>query len=152
MTLSVEQKNFNLATADKHELKRFADESYGLPLSLAMSVETMRMHIHNHCKDNNLETPTSIAGNKEGKLVDNHQKRITINVSASEGEHGSMPIFIGLNGKGYMIPRGINVDVVPGLVEVLQNAMQDKITQDKEGELLHSSVLTYPFQIVQQAA
>jgi len=137
--------DFNLATADKYQLKFWAKEQYDLSLSLAMGEDTMRDHITRHCAKNDIEAPTGVVA---GKKVDG-VKYITINIAKSEKRDGAVPVFVGCQGFGYTIPRGINIKVPPSVVEVLKNAVQDVVTQDPDtGEVLHQDVMAYPFQVV----
>ncbi len=142
-------ENFNLATANKHELKKFAKDSYGLSLTMNMAEDTMRQHIQIYCQDNNLDLPNSEIGNAEKVGTKQAAKKVTINIATSEGKNGAEPIFLGVQGVGYTLPRGINIKVSPAIVEVLRNAEKDVITQDVDsGDLLHNPVLTYPFSVV----
>jgi len=139
---------FNLATADKHELKYYAKEELGLSLPLTMNEDTMREKIQAHCKANGITGPVAKIEtrktDKKGKV-----KYITINVAKQDKKGGAEPAFVGVQGVGYAIPRGINVDVPESVVEVLKNAKQDIVTQDTEtGEIHKEEVMTYPFQIV----
>jgi len=138
--------DFNLATADKHQLKFHAKNEYGLSLSLVMTETTMRERIQKHCAENKIKPPTAKVDGSRGKK---HDKYITVNIAKQDKKGGAEPAFVGVQGVGYTIPRGINVDVPASVVEVLKNAKQDIITQDTEtGEMHSEEVLTYPFQIV----
>lgn len=137
--------DFNLATADKHQLKFYAKEKLGLSLSLSMTETTMRERIQKHCADNDMDAPVAKVASKGNK----HASYVTINVAKSDKKGGAEPAFVGVQGVGYAIPRGINVDVPKAVVEVLKNAVQEIITQDPDtGEMHSEEVLTYPFQIV----
>jgi len=137
--------DFNLATADKYQLKFHAKEKYGLALSLSMGEDTMRDHIIKHCAKNDIEAPVGEVSGKKTAGV----KYVTINIAKTEKKDGSVPVFVGVQGVGYTIPRGINIKVPPSVVEVLKNAMQDIVTQDVDtGEILHEDVLAYPFQVI----
>ncbi len=136
---------FNLAIADKYQLKYWAKEEYDLGLSLSMSAETMRARILAHCAKNEIETPNSVV---KGKTLEN-VKYVTINIAKSDKKDGGTPVFVGVQGVSYLIPRGIPIDVPPSVVEVLNNAITDVVTQDPDsGEMLHEDVATYPFQIL----
>ena len=140
-------KDFNLATADKHQLKFYAKNNLepSLNLTLNMSDTTMRERIQDHCIKNDIEGPTAKVESKGATNV----KYITINVAKQDKKGGAEPAFVGVQGKGYTIPRGINVAVPAPVVEVLKNAMQEIVTQDPEsGEIHKEPVQTYPFQIV----
>lgn len=136
--------DFNLATANAHELKYYAG-TIGLKLSLSMTENTMRERIQAYCDENGLEAPTaSVARHHKHK----NQKRLTINIAKQDKPGGGEPVFVGVQGVGYTIPRGINVEVPAPVVEVLKNAVQSKVYQDEDGNLHSEDVLTYPYQIV----
>jgi len=142
---------FNLATADKHELKFYANNSLGMNLSKTMSEDTMRKRILEHCETEGLEAPKSEVTQKGGGAHVKKEPWATINISKQDRPGGSDPAFVGVNGVGYTIPRGINIDVPPSVVEVLRNAKQDIVTQDPDtGQLLHEDVYTYNFQVIQE--
>jgi hypothetical protein len=137
---------FNLATADKHQLKFHAKKEYDMNLSLSMTETTMRERIQKHCEDNDIDAPVARVDGKQGK---SNVKYITINIAKQDKKGGAEPAFVGVQGVGYTIPRGINVAVPLAVVEVLKNAKQDIVTQDSEtGEIHKEEVLTHPFQIV----
>jgi len=146
--MTKETTEFNLATADKHQLKKFAEKTYDMALTLNMSEDTMRRHIQDHRKENNLELPKSEVLSKRNSA----EKKITIHIPASEKEGGSDPVFLGINGFGYTLPRGIDMEVSESVVEVLNNAVQDIVTQRPDGELLHRDVVAHPFQISQSSS
>jgi hypothetical protein len=142
--------NFNLATASKHELKFYAKEKLELTLSMSMGEETMREKIHEHCVKNDLEQPKAVV---EGKGKAKKGKRCTINIAKQDKPGGSDPVFVGVQGVGYTIPRGINIEVPVAVEHVLGNAITDVVTQDPDdGALLHDYVPTYPYNLVQPAA
>ncbi len=139
---------FNLATADKDTLKTYAKNNYDLSLTLNMSEETMRERIIRHCEKNNLELPTyeildkkSQSDERSGKAVG----KVVINIPKSEKAGGNEPVFVGVQGVGFLIPRGRDITVSPSIVEVLKNAITDNVTQDEDGEMVHNDAPTYPF-------
>lgn len=140
-------QEFNLATADKHQLKKHASQlTPSLSLTLAMTENTMRERIQEHCIINDLDQPVARVDGSRGKK---HAEYITINIAKQNKKDGSEPAFVGIQGVGYTIPRGINVAVPASVVEVLKNAIQDIVSQDPDdGELYHEDVMTYPFQVV----
>jgi hypothetical protein len=138
--------DFNLATADKHQLK-FYGKSLGLDLSLSMSETTMREKLEKHIAANDLEAPKSeVANMKAGG------KRFTILIPKAVGPVGNEPVFVGVQGVGYTIPRACNVDVPESVVEVLKNAVQDIVTQDEDGVMHHDYVPAYPFTVIGEVA
>jgi hypothetical protein len=139
--------DFNIADADRHQLKFHAKEKYDLTLSMSMTEDTMRDRIVEHCKKQGIDEPVATLAKKGS--VKNRDDWLTVNVAKQDKKGGAEPAFVGFQGTGYTIPRGINISVPPGVVEVLKNAMQEIVTQDPDtGELHSEEVLTYPFQLV----
>lgn len=134
----------NYATASTQELKEYARDELGLALTLTMSAETMRQKI----KDKLAETGKSepVPEKTERKLKG--AKYRTIMIPDSEKPGGSEPVFVGYNGRGFTIPRGVECSVPEPLIEILKNARQDIITQGTDGEMITKTVMAYPFQIV----
>jgi hypothetical protein len=141
-----DQKKFNLATADKYQMKFFAKE-LGLNLSMNMSEATMREKIEAFHIKNDMEMPVS-----ELEMPKSSKPRVmyTINIPKSPLPNGDEPVFVGVQGVGYTIPRGINIKVTEGIVEVLRNAIQDIVTQDEDGTIHHNESMLYPFQIIEK--
>lgn len=140
----------NLATASKAELKAYAKNDLDLNLPLTMSENTMRDRIVARCEELNIEAPEvkmpAQGGHKPGKYI-------KISIAKTDKHDGSENAFVGVNGVGYSIPRGIAVDVPDFVVEALKNAVQDIVTQDTEtGEIHHEPVPTYPYMILGEAA
>lgn len=63
---------------------------------------------------------TVLRGADEGDNLSG--ERIELTILPGEGENGRDPVFIGLNGTGYQIPRGLAVNVPAELLEILNNA------------------------------
>jgi hypothetical protein len=138
--------DFNLATADKHQMKFYA-KSLGLDLSLAMAETTMREKIEAHLIKTDQPAPKSeVAGIKKG------DKRFTIMIPKALGKEGNEPVPVGVQGVLYMIPRAVNVDVPASVVEVLKNAVQDIVTQDEDGIIHHDYVPAYPYTVLAEVA
>lgn len=145
--------DINLATATKQELKAYAINNLDLSLSMSMNEDTMIQRIKDKCDKLQIEYPVAKVAVKGSAAKGKKAKYITINIGKQATPGGSDPVFVGVQGVGYTIPRGIDVDVPATVVEALKNAMQDIVTQDEEtAELLHEDVLSYPFQIVNKAA
>lgn len=137
--------DFNLATADKFKMRDYAKD-LGLTLHHALSEENMRDRIIEFCEKNNIDAPIAkveIGGTRK------NTDYIKINIAKQDKPGGSEPAFVGYQGTGFTIPRGIDVEVPAPIVEILKNAVQKIVTQDPEtGELHSEPVLTYPFQII----
>ena len=143
--------DFDLATANGPQMKTWAANNIDLVLALSWKEDTMREKIIARCKELNIDAPVAAIQTKQDK----HRKvkeTILINIPKSEKSGGNEPVFVGVQGTGYLIPRGIDVEVSPSIVEVLKNAITDNVTQDSEGELQHDEVPTCAFSILRAAA
>lgn len=150
-------ENFNMATATPEELKAWAANTLDLKLALTMNPDTMREKIVAKCKELQIDPPMAEILTKHDRVAQNagsrKTKSVIINIAKSDKPGGSDPVFVGVQGVGYTVPRGIDIAVSPAIVEVLKNAMTDLVTQDTEsGELLHNEVTTYPFSVVRNEA
>ncbi len=139
---------FNMATAEKPAMKLYANNELGLSLTMSMSEATMRERITKHCVENDLPLPTAKIEMKRAAGKNKDVKYIKIKIAQSEKPGGTEPAFVGVQGVGYMIPRGIEVEVPASVVEVLKNAVQDIVTQDDEGVIYHNDMPTYPFSVI----
>jgi hypothetical protein len=145
-------ENFNLATADKHQMKYYAKNVLELNLSMSLGEETMREKIHAHCVKHDLEQPKAVLEEKGTGAV-RKGGRCIINIAKQEKPGGSDPVFVGVQGVGYTIPRGINIEVPNAVEHVLGNAITDVVTQDPDdGAILHDLVPTFPYNKVQNVA
>ena len=67
----------------------------------------------------NTTTEEKIVPTTEEKIVPTtEEKRVTIRLPVSREERDD--VYVGLNGKGYLIKRGVNVDVPAGVAEILR--------------------------------
>lgn len=70
-------------------------------------------------------------------------KRVKIVID--ENETDQQPVFVGLNGRSYVIKRGEEVSVPPGVVDILTNATMKKYnSKTMEARM----VPRYPFRVV----
>lgn len=144
--------DFNLATAAKPILKAYAKNELDLSLTLNMNEDTMRQKIVARCKELGVEPPVAEVETRHEK-AQKITKRIKIMIPKSDKHDGEEPVFIGVQGVSYLVPRGIEVKVTPAIVEVLKNAITDNVTQDPDtGEVHHNEVPTYPFNILGEVA
>jgi len=115
-----------------------------LRLTMAMSEGTMRQRIEEHCITNNFEAPLSEITTgpvKEGV------KMVELTISPGIGKEGTIPVLVGHQGKAYTLPRGIKLTVPFFIAKVLEDAVQDIVTQDLDGELYHTPAATYPYTV-----
>ncbi len=93
-----------------------------------------------------------------GGIVDNAPKpgfaRIIIHRDPTPG-HANSPVQLGLNGRFFHVPRGVECDVPLPYIEVLKNAVQMVTRQKKEptasnptGEIVEEAIPSYPFQVI----
>jgi len=76
-------------------------------------------------------------------------KFYTINIPIDKKDvTGHLPVFVGINGVGYTIPRGIDLNVPEAIVEVLDNAKNEIFTRDMMGNLEKNTVYIYPFKVI----
>lgn len=141
----------------KVQLKSFARDGLGISLTSNMLPETMIQKIRDECIEKGVQEPffeqTVVSGLDPTDAADLPKPGYTRIVIAKQDNKngGAEPAFVGFQGVGYTIPRGIECDVPRGVVNILGNAIQDIITQDEETHDLHSeSMQTYPFEIRSQ--
>lgn len=142
--------DINLATASKAEMKKYAIAELDLSLTMNYSEDTMRTKIMARCEELGVTPPMAEI---HVKKTSGKQKKFVINIPKAAGPSGAEPAFVGIQGVGYYIPRGINVVVPESVVGVLKTAIQTVYEQDPDtAEMIGEDVPTYPFQIVSEAA
>jgi hypothetical protein len=77
--------------------------------------------------------PKRVAPKQSGHDAQLSGKTVEINIYASEQEHGSDAVEVGLNGVMYLIPRGDYWPVPEEVVEVLRNAVSTVTSPAKNG-------------------
>lgn len=69
----------------------------------------------------------------------NAEKMVKIRLFKDGGKYKN-PVFVGVNGKQYMVQRGVDVEVPESVAEVLQNSMdQDAQAIGLMSELQHGA-------------
>jgi len=71
------------------------------------------------------------------------KKTVVINIPKTEREH--RPVAVGLNGTMYTVPRGVDVRVPVGVVNVLRDAVETRVDPET---MERRPVPSYPFNIV----
>ncbi len=137
--------SINLATASKEALKKYAFEELGLNLPLTMGTPKMTDRILEACKKKGIDPPKNKIETNASKTT--KQKYITVNIAKQPGDGGGEPAFIGVQGKGILIPRGRNIEIPYPYAVALENARQDIWTQDEDGVMHKEVVYQYPYQI-----
>ena len=138
--------SINLATATKPELKAYAFEELGLNLPLTMGEPKMIDRILEACKKKGIDPPKNKIEAKTSKTK--KQKYITVNIAKQPGDGGGEPAFVGVQGKGILIPRGRNIEIPYPYAVALENARQSIWTQDEDGVMHEEIVYQYPYQLV----
>lgn len=75
--------------------------------------------------------------------------KVRLIVQEQAGPGGKRPVFVGVNGVSFTIPRGKEVEIPYRYYAALNDAIEDRHEQDEQtGEINTSRVPSYPFQIV----
>lgn len=138
----------------KVQLKSFARDNLGVTIPSNMLPENMIQKIRDACGEKGVQEPffeqTTVSG-VEQTDTSNLPKAGYVRIIIAKQDNkngGTEPAFIGFQGTGYTVPRGIECDVPRGVVNILGNAKQDIITQDEDtNELLSETIQTYPFEV-----
>ena len=150
--------SFNLEQASINELYKAATKlgvKYKLPIK--------KVVIKAMVKEALLENPTGLDEEvPEPEVVEEAvlevaevpplQKKVKLIIHESSDPHAVNPVFVGLQGKGFTINRGHEVEVPQGVADILENAREtvyDKSYDDK-GALIMTprDALSYPYTIV----
>lgn len=81
----------------------------------------------------------------------NAQKRVRILIPAGRSKHEQCPVPVGVNGRAYLIERGVEVDVPESVVHVLNLAVEQSPVLDGERVTGFRSVPRYPVQVLGEA-
>lgn len=79
-----------------------------------------------------------------GAITGDESKKVWVTIAQGHGPAGKIPAFIGLNGVGAYVPRGVKVALPRGYVGILENAVADEY--DDKGNRV-GSVPRYNFQV-----
>jgi len=134
-----------LEEASRDELLAYAKDVKGMDLPKQIRTETLRNKLLGN------ESNEVDAKNKDKTEETQKEKRVKIIIQQSDTD--SADVFVGVNGRPYLIQRGEGVEVPEHIVEVLRNAKKTVHTtkvdrQTGETTLEAREVLSYPFSIV----
>ena len=73
------------------------------------------------------------------------RKTVTIHTTPEDG--GSDPVFVGVNGHGYQIPRGKPCDIPVEVLEILNTAHQTLYAAQPGGGVSSRTVQRFPFTV-----
>lgn len=133
---------------DKAELVSYANLTYGLNVNSNLSKHDL--------VENITRASQKFAGNSlveiEAKVLKPGFARIKVN--KTETNKQGRPVIVGLNGKQYSLPVGVEITVPLPLVEILNNAVQYQYEPDpaRGNELVRREVHSYPFTTLEMAA
>lgn len=90
-----------------------------------------------------------VAELKQAEAVVKAQPKYRLVIYQQEGPEGKEPVFVGVNGYGYMIRRGEEVIVPRGVVSVLEEAVEIQVTKnDKTGDDVETPIKRFSFHAV----
>jgi hypothetical protein len=73
-------------------------------------------------------------------------KKVKLLIHKTEGDTGSIDVPVSVNGKTWLIKRGIEVEVPAFIVEVLEHAVKDIYVQDEVTKsIVKREVPSYPY-------
>lgn len=80
--------------------------------------------------------------------------KVRIIIDQQEGPGGSEPVFLSVNGRAMLVPRGEEVDIPAHYFEVLKNAERHVYDVDKESRMSNAPrvVPQYPHRVISAAA
>jgi len=131
--------------ASRDELLAYAKDVKGLDLPKQIRTETLRNKL--------LGTEASSVDVEENTQDAAPQKEKRVKIIIQQSDTDGQDVFVGVNGRPYLIQRGEEVEVPEHIVEVLRNAKRTVHTtvvdrQTGETSLESREVLAYPFSIV----
>jgi len=138
----------NIETAPAKELRAYAKEELDLTFPIGTTKTAMLDAVKSALGQEVQETTTDSAPSAISKKS-RDGKRVTINIHKSANPSDPDPVYVGLNGIGITIPRGIDVDVLEGYVSILKNAVRTTYHTDaKTGDVTVSNSHAYPFSVI----
>ena len=76
------------------------------------------------------------------------QRKVKLLIHKTDGDTGSIDVPVSVNGKTWLIKRGVEVDVPLFVVEVLKNAVKEIYVQDDVNRgIVMREVPAYPFSV-----
>jgi len=78
-------------------------------------------------------------------------RRVPIVIEESRDATDSQDVFVQVNGRAYLYKRGVEVIVPPEVIEVLNNAVIEKMVRIDEGNYVMRPVKRFPFRILGEA-
>lgn len=135
-------------------LEKYMREEMGINPPKSDDISTLRSKVQRHMKDAKAAPgateirPSGQGNERAGEKPKEGYVRIILH-NADKPHGGDRPLFVGVQGNGYTIPREVEVDVPESVVEVLRNAVELRLNEET-GE--HQQLRPHNFEIVRQAA
>jgi hypothetical protein len=142
-SFKMEELKANLEKMSKKDLIEHANLTYGL----ALNANHQKHDIINAIERSQMR----FRGNRELSIGANELKPgySRIRMTAGELNPSGRPVIVGLNGKQFSIPVGVEVNIPNPLVEILENALRREYRQDPSTmELIMNEVPSYPFSVL----
>jgi hypothetical protein len=96
-----------------------------------------------------IEVEATPAEVEETKAILTGEKRVTIVIDENDGEEGRSDVFLAVNGKTFLMQRGVNVTVPEYVVHALKNCITTTMRQDpRTDEITYKDVPRFPFHVV----
>jgi hypothetical protein len=90
-------------------------------------------------------TSTQVKSNGHDVALSGRKASLTLH--ASDGEGGDRAQEVGLNGFMYQIPRGTPVDVPIEVLWILENAVSQKVTTEKDGSVSSRDIPRFAYTV-----
>lgn len=130
------------------ELRVWAREELGLNLRHNALLATMQSQIAEHMNGQSTEpTEPQLTSSPNGSTRPSEPVKDRKDgwpwILIPKDKEDKQPVYVGLNGRGYAIPRGVKLQVPPGVEKILAEAVRT----DFEGESMEAQdTLTYTYQ------
>ena len=127
------------SSVDKEEILDFA-KSLNVNVDARFSVDKIKGMLREAIRTDNLISEEELRSSRKVKVM----------IHKTEGDTGSLDVPVSVNGKTWLIKRGVEVVVPAYVMEVLQNAVKEIYAQD---DVSHSIIMrevpAYPFSVTE---
>lgn len=152
------EKKIPLSEASEVQLRDFAEAYLGMTFPANTKPETIRAKVSAAWTKEHIlvseadENPKQTAPKAQPPKVNGSEapEKVKIIISRTDEAGGDEPVFVSVNGRGMLVPRGEEVEVPYPYFEVLNHAVKDVYEPLKDGGInpIPRKVPAYPFQRV----
>jgi len=141
----------DLKEANIADLRAYARDELGLQIPKNMTKDSIVEAIRESDPSFN---PEPVDPSEDLPQQVQKKNRLTIMIHKTGEKSGDRDVPVGVNGKVFLIKRGIEVEVPRSVVEVLKNAKETRWewvpsnNHPQGGELVSREALSYPFSVV----